>query len=74
MKEIDLSLSLYDLTEAYPELIEILKELGFAGVAQPALRSTVGKLTTIPEGCDRHGMDLGEVMSKLKGLGFEVKP
>jgi len=74
VKEIDLSLSLYDLTEAYPELIEVLKELGFAGVAQPALRSTMGKLTTLPEGCDKHGIDLGEVVGKLKALGFEVKP
>ena len=29
MKEINLEKSVYELTEAYPELIDILKELGF---------------------------------------------
>jgi len=29
MKEIDLKKSVYELTETYPELIGILKELGF---------------------------------------------
>ena len=73
MKEIDLKLSLYDLTEANPELIDILKDLGFAGVANPVARSTFGKATTLPEGCEKHGIDLGEVVAKLREHGFEAK-
>jgi hypothetical protein len=73
MKEIDLNLSLFELTEAYPELIDILPGLGFAGVASPELRSTHGKVMTIPKGCEMHGKDLSEVVDVLREHGFEVK-
>jgi uncharacterized protein len=73
MKEIDLNMSLYDLTEAYPELIPILKDLGFAGVANPEMRSTHGKVMTIPKGSQAHGKDLSEVVRTLEEHGFKVK-
>jgi Domain of unknown function (DUF1858) len=73
MKEIDLNLTLYELTEAYPELIDILSDLGFAGVALPEMRETHGKVMTIPKGCEMHGKDLSEVVSVLREHGFEVK-
>ena len=70
MKEIDLNKSVYELTEQYPELIDILKELGFLGVINPIVRKTLGKKTTIPEGCKKQGKDLNEVIEKLKEKGF----
>ena len=74
LKLIDLKKNVYELTETYPELIEILKEMGFLGVANPIARKTLGKLTTIPQGCKKQGKDLNEVIKKLKELGFKVKP
>jgi len=73
MKEIDLSKSVYELTEAYPELIAILKELGFVGLANPVARRTLGRVTTIPQGCQKQGKDLAEVVKKLEEAGFTVK-
>ena len=58
MKKIDLKKSVFDLTEEYPELTDILKELGFLGAANPVVRNTIGRLTTIPEGCKKQGKDL----------------
>ncbi|MEW6142171.1 MAG: DUF1858 domain-containing protein [Chloroflexota bacterium] len=72
MKELDLKKSVYDLTEAYPELIPILKELGFLGVANPVTRNTIGRVTTIPKGCELQGKDLAEVTRKLEEAGFEA--
>jgi len=74
LKDIDLKKNVYELTETYPELIEILKEMGFLGVANPIARKTLGKITTIPQGCKKQGKDLNEVIKKLKELGFKVKP
>ena len=74
LKLIDLKKNVYELTETYPELIEILKEMGFLGVANPIARKTLGKVTTIPQGCKKQGKDLNEVIKKLKELGFKVKP
>lgn len=73
MKELDLKKSVYELTEAYPELIGILKELGFLGVANPIARNTLGRVTTIPQGCEKMKQDLNKVIARLKEAGFEVK-
>ncbi len=73
MKEIDLKKSVYELTKTYPELIGILKELGFLGLANPVLRRTIGRVTTIPQGCEKQGKDLSEVIKKLEKAGFAVK-
>ncbi len=73
MKEIDLEKSVYELTEAYPELIDILKELGFFGVASAVARNTLGRVTTIPQGCQKQGQELVNVIKKLEDAGFVVK-
>lgn len=72
MKKIDLNKSVYELTEEYPELIEILKELGFLGVINPVVRKTLGRKTTILDGSKKQGKDLEEVINKLKENGFEI--
>ncbi len=73
MKEIDLNDSVFELTEAYPELITILKDLGFFGVASAVARNTLGRVTTIPQGCQKQGKELAEVVSQLEAAGFKVK-
>ncbi len=72
MKEIDLTKSIYQLTEEHPELTGTLKELGFAGIAFPAVRKTLGRKTTLPEGCRKQKKDLDEVICHLEGLGYKV--
>jgi uncharacterized protein len=72
MKEIDLNKSIFELTEEYPELIATLKELGFAGIAFPAVRKTLGRKTTLPEGCSKQKKDLAEVIDHLEKLGYTV--
>ena len=66
MKELDLKKSVYELTE-------ILGELGFLGVIKPVVRQTLGRLTTIPQGCEKQGKDLNEVIKLLEAKGFTVK-
>jgi len=72
MKELDLKKSVYDLTEEYPELIDLLKELGFAGLAFPAVRKTLGKKMTIPAGCEKQKIELAAVIGQLESLGYTV--
>ncbi len=73
MRQLDLSKTVYDLTEQYPELVPLLKQLGFLGVANPIARATLGRMTTIPQGCDKIGASLPDVIRKLEEAGFEVK-
>ena len=72
MKELDLKKPVYELTETYPELVEILKELGFLGIANPVVRKTLGRVMTLPEGCKKQGKDLNEVLRRLEEHGFKV--
>jgi hypothetical protein len=73
MREIDLDRSLYDLTQQYPELIDILAGLGFLAVKNSMMRSTMGRVTTIPQGCKKMGLDLDEIKRALKERGFVAK-
>ena len=73
MKEIDLKKTVYELTELHPELNEILKDLGFLDVANPVVRKTLGRMTAIPQGCQKQGKDVNEVIKKLEEKGFKVK-
>jgi len=73
VKELDLSKSVYQLTKKYPELIDILKELGFAGIVNPLVRKTLGRKMTIPKGCENQKKDLAEVVEVLEESGFSIK-
>ncbi len=73
MKEIDPDKSVYELTETFPELIGILKGMGFAGAGNPIARNTVGRATTLRKGCERQGKAMSEVIKTLNEHGFAVK-
>lgn len=72
-KVIDLAKTVYELTEQYPELAGIMKEIGFLGIANPVMLNTMGRIMTIPKGCEKMGIDLGEVKKVLTEKGFEIK-
>ncbi len=73
MKEIDINKTVYELTQQYPELIDILSELGFLGIKNPVLRNTLGRVTTLKQGCEKQGKNINEVVKKLQEKGFTVK-
>ncbi|WP_052465418.1 DUF1858 domain-containing protein [Thermotoga profunda] len=72
-KEIDLDKTIFELTDQYPELIEILAQMGFLGVKNPLIRNTLGRKTTLREGCKKQGKDLKQVVEELRKNGFTVK-
>ena len=72
-KTVDLDKTLYDLTTEYPELIDILFDLGFMGVKNPAMREGHGKQMTIRAGCGHLGIDLAAAAGALRSKGFTVK-
>ena len=73
MKTIDFSKTLYDITEEHKELIPVLAELGFAGVANEKMRTTHAKEMTIIKGCQHLGIDMQKLAKALEGKGFTVK-
>lgn len=72
MKKLDLNQNILTLTEQYPELIELLKELGFTEITNPVMRKTAGRIMTIPKGCQMKGVNLDTVKGKLEEHGFII--
>lgn len=72
MTDIDLRKSIYQLTEEHPDMIDVLKDLGFAGIAFAAVRSTIGRTMTLLEGCRKQGKDVSEVINHLTQRGYRV--
>lgn len=71
-KEIDLNKSVHDLCTQYPEVAEIMKEIGFKDIANPGMLSTVGRFMTIPKGAGVKGIDMGDVIKAFEAKGFKV--
>ena len=49
-KTIDLSKSVFEIASAYPEVKDIMSELGFTEIVKPSMLNTMGKMMTIPKG------------------------
>lgn len=71
-KTIDLHRTLFELTEEYPELIDIFFEIGLEGVIHPEMRSTGGKIMPVIEGLKQHGVVLEDAVKTLENKGFSV--
>ena len=49
-KKIDLTKTVFELTREYPDLIEIMANLGFTEIRKEPVLHSVGKLMTLPKG------------------------
>lgn len=74
MKKIDLSETVYELVKKYPELKEVLKELGFSEITKAMVLNTMGRMTTIPQGARLKGIPMETVLTVFRNKGFEVEP
>ena len=71
-KKIDLSRSVFELTEEYPELIEIMMGLGFTEITKKPVLHSLGKLMTIPKGAKMKNIPMTDVVTALMANGFEL--
>ena len=71
-KRIDLCRSVYALCTEYPELLEMMRDLGFKDIVTPGMLSTAGRIMTIPKGAAMKKIDLNVIIERLKSEGFDV--
>jgi len=72
-KILDLSKSVYELCREYPEIIDIMKDLGFERIANPAMLNTAGRFMTIEKGAEMKKIDLEKVKEAFINNGFTIK-
>ena len=72
MKTIDLTQPVQKLCTQYPELIDVMRQLGFAEITKPGMLATAGRFMTIPKGAAMRRIDIQIVKDTLKENGFEI--
>ena len=69
-KKLDLSRSVYELVSEYPELADILYNVGLKDIKKPKMFHSVAKLMTIPKGAKMRGIPMEKILLALMGNGF----
>ena len=71
-KKLDLNKTVFELTQEYPELIDIMAELGFTEIKKKPVLHSVGKIMTIPKGAKMKEISMMDVIATLMSNGFEL--
>lgn len=71
-KTIDLNKSVHDLIKEYPEVAEIMREIGFPDITNPAMLNTAGRVMTIPKGAAMKKIDLNTIKQTFVAKGFSI--
>ena len=72
MKRIDLKRTVAELITAYPELMDILAELGLEKIVKPAALKAMGNIMTLPRGAAVCRVPMEKVVALLAANGFEA--
>lgn len=71
-KKLDLNLTVYELVTAYPELADIMAELGFSEIKKAPMLNSLGRIMTIPKGAALKNIPMEKILAKFAEAGFEV--
>lgn len=72
MNTIDLNKPVAELIAAKPELKDILVQLGFKPLANPAMLNTVGRVTTLKAGAKLANIPLETIKQTLIFNGYDI--
>ena len=71
-RKLDLNKTVFELTQEYPELIDIMADLGFTEITKKPVLHSVGKIMTIPKGAKMKNISMMDVVTTLMEKGFEL--
>ncbi|NLY43246.1 MAG: DUF1858 domain-containing protein [Clostridiaceae bacterium] len=72
MKTIDLSKSVHEICKQYPDVIEIMKGLGFESIANPGMLNTAGRFMTIPKGAAMKKIPMDKIKEAFENKGYRL--
>ena len=72
-KIIDLDKSVYELTQEFPEVIELMRGLGFTEITKKGMLTSVGRIMTIPKGAKMKHIEMEDIVRRFVDAGFTVK-
>ena len=72
MKQIDINKSVYEICTEYPDIIEIMKDLGFESIANPGMLNTAGRFMTIAKGAAMKKIPMDRIKEKFEEAGYAI--
>lgn len=72
MKQLDLKMTVAELIQAYPELKEILNELGFSKILNPMALKAMGNIMTLPRGAAVRNIPMEKIINALEANDFSI--
>lgn len=72
-KVIDINRTIFELCKEYPEIPQIMSDLGFKDITKPGMISTAGRFMTLSKGAAAKGIDLEKIKQELIQRGYEIK-
>ena len=72
MRTIDLNRTVYDICNEYPEVLDILRNIGFNEIVKPGMINTAGRFMTIPKGSVLRKIDIEKIKKAFADYGFEL--
>lgn len=73
IKEINLDQTLLSIVSQYPELIDLLYDIGFTQIKVPGMLQTAGRFMTLRSGCELRKIDIKLLELVLIEKGFTIK-
>lgn len=71
-RQIDISRSVYEICTENPDIIEIMKDLGFDSIANPGMLNTAGRFMTIAKGAAMKKIPMDRIKEKFEEAGYEI--
>lgn len=72
-KEINLDEPLLSIINRYPDLLDILYELGFTQIKMPGMLQTAGRFMTLRNGCELRKIDIEILKKVLLDKGYDLR-
>lgn len=73
MNEISLQDTVYHVITTYPEVREILIDLGFTPLRDDAMLNTAGRMMTIGRAAKQFGLSYETIVNAMEIHGFQLK-
>jgi hypothetical protein len=70
--EINSTTSIYDLVKEYPEVKEVMAELGFTDIVKPGMLQSVGRVMTLEKGARMKSVDWATIVAAFDDNGYTL--
>ena len=71
-KILDLDKSVASLVKEYPEVADIMADLGFTEIKNPAMLASVGRIMNLKKGSQMKKIPMEEIVRTFREKGFEI--